>query len=281
MKQQRIPRPKGTTEISQYLNHSHPLEESEPNNKELINHIINHYINTGYTYCHTPMDIVTFSNYTGIEEKDIHEVIIGNAKDMGNKMDKEHMEGIMAGLLFSVLGGALNDRQTALYHQQILLNSQGATYKPFISGEVTKALKLSQDSNAQLAQLVKMIMPNKGPNILNQFNTQNIYSSGDSGDMVNGDNGLSVQDALLLIQQSDSYMPLLSDESQKDRLALEHLSEPVPEVRAIYQQGINTDKEGLNFGKIAELSEGLLIDDDSHIDRRAKELEIDLESDEI
>lgn len=288
----RIPRPKGLTEISENYykqTNSPPQKTNEENhittNNETLNpieeHIIRHYINTGYRYCNQSMDIITFSNYTGIDENKIHQVIIGKTKDMGIGMDKEAVGDQVRGILFGILGGALSDRQTALYHQQLLLGSQGDSYKPFISGEVTKALKLSQEANAQVLNILKSIMPNKGPQILNQFNTQNIYPNGED-DSATSTPGLTVEQALAIIHQSESYVPLLEDQSQKEALKLEYLSDPeIPEVRAMHQHGMDVDREGLNFGKIAELSDGLLVDDNKHQDRRAKELDIDLESDEI
>jgi hypothetical protein len=207
-------------------------------------------------------------------------VIIGKTKDMGIGMDKEAVGDQVRAILFGILNGALSDRQTALYHQQLLLGSQGDSYKPFISGEVTKALKLSQESNAQVLNILKSIMPSKGPQILNQFNTQNIYPNSED-DPATSTPGLTVDQALTIIHQSESYVPLLEDPSQREAIGIEHLGPEIPEVRAMHQHGMDVDREGLNFGKIAELSDGLLVDDDKHQDRRAKELDIDLESDEI
>lgn len=286
MNTQRVPRPKGTTEIAEAYYNCPPQKTNEEDNITSLNknpieqHIIRHYINTGYQYCNHPMDLITFMNYTNIPEKDIHEYLIERNNTIGYIGDKEQQEGMMMAILMGILGGALNDRQTALYHQQVLLQSQGGEYKPFISGEVTKALKLSQESNAQVLNVLKSLMPNKGPNVLNQFNQQNNFLS-DSGANSEMAKGLTVDEAMSIIYQSAGYAPLLSDESQKEALALEHLDKDCPEVRAIHQSGLDTEREGLNFSNIVQISDSLLEPEEvKHLDRRAIELGVDLEDDD-
>lgn len=272
----RVPRPRGTTEISSHLSTQKNRTEDYPILlKELQSHVIEHYINTNYTYCHHTMDIITFCNYTNIPENDVHQHMINRTKTLSHLMEPENLNTLHRELLSHILSGALNDRQTAVMHQSILLRSQGGDYKPFISSEVTKALKLTQESNAQILSVIKSTMPTS----MVQFNTQNNYQDGERrpGDPAQG---LTVDQALELIQTQPTYQPLLEDQSQLQSLKLTHNLDEMPEVRANYQQGVNTAKEGLDFTKIAELSDGL-ITEDSHIDRRANELDIDLDADQI
>lgn len=278
----RIPRPMGITELSQRHTQSLSEEERLQNLKTLEDHLIRHYINNNYHYCNEPMDIITFSNYTNITEHRIHEALIHRTKDMGQLLRDDAIEETYRGLFSLILSGALNDRLTAEMHQSILLKSQGTSYAPFISGEVTKALKLTQESNAQLLNLAKALIPNKGPNVLNQFNQQNNYNGALPE---SGERPVTLDEVLTIIQQSDDYVPLLEDEEQKAKLALEYDIANMPIVKATDQQGLDTSKEGLDFDKIAKVPLGMLpFDEDietKHIDRRAEQMLMDMDEDDI
>src|SRR5690606_34007796 len=99
---------------------------------------------------------------------------------------------------------------------------------------------------------------NKGPNVLNQFNQQNNFPNAPATGV-----GATVttDQVLAIIQKQDGYLPLLDDPNQKQALALQYNISDMPEVRAINQEGIDTRREGLDFGKIADLSDALLLDD--------------------
>lgn len=265
----RIPRPLGTTLIGQQYNNNN----TDENLYILQKHIVVQYINNNYMYNHKPMNIETFSLMTNIDMGIINRTIIEQGQIQFNNLYQEDQEGFLRASFFSILANALSDRSAALQHQNILVAAQGQNYLPFVSSEVTKALKLTQDSNTNLLNVLQKIA---GPSAQGLTINNNITQT------QNQAQGLTVHDAVNLIRsQADSphSIPLLNDKPAMESLYLEYDLQSMPEVNANLQTGYDTSKEGLNFAKIAELSE----EDDSlgHIDRRAEEFDVDLDSDNI
>lgn len=267
----RTPRPKGTTEISYIYN----KDKTEDNKHKLITHVIRHYINTNFCYCNQSMNLEQFSQYIQVEPNIIHKEIMDIGQIQYQMLNDKAKEEIFGGLIFNCFFGALSDRSTALQHSNILLAAQGQTYKPFISSEVTKALKLNQDANAQVLNVLTKFIGNQGPGI---SITNNINANSNNNNQV-----LTVEGALQLIQQNTDNRPLLEDPEAKEALYIQYGIGSMPEVNANLQTGYDTSKEGLSFNKIADAQ---LIDDEEgkrsrHADRREKAYNIDTEADEV
>jgi hypothetical protein len=120
-----------------------------------------------------------------------------------------------------------------------------------------------------------MMAGNEGPNILinNNLNTQT-------------NNYLTPESALEIIAQKDTKAPLLLDGNAQDALYEEYDIGATPEVEANKQQGIDLTKEGVAFNKLAKISDSLINDDEEdpkekHRNRRARQLNIDLNQDQI
>ena len=269
----RTPRPMGTTELARHLQSStQNTEHYNEQRNNLYEHVIRHYINTNFMYCNKSINIETFSHYIQVEPTLIHNMII-HIGQLQYKLHKDKdKEDLFGGLIFYALNGALSDRSSALQHASILLNAQGQTYKPFISAEVTRALKLNQEANAQVLNVLSKFVGTQGP-IININNKQNNVNHNAPT--------LTVEDALILINKQGS-VPLLEDTNAKEDLFLEYGLSDMPEVNATKQTGYDTSKEGLNFKVIADanLEEGPN-DSEHHNIRREKEYNIDLEADEV
>lgn len=267
----RIPRPKGTTEISYIYN----KDKTDDNKQKLYDHVIRHYINTNFCYCNQSMNIEHFSHYIEADPMMIHKAIIDIGQIQYQMLNDGAKEEIFGGLLSNCIFGALSDRSTALQHSNILLAAQGHSYKPFISSEVTKALKLNQDANAQILNVLSKFVGTSAP-MININNNINANSN-------NNNQVLTVEGALQLIQQNTDNRPLLEDPEAKEALYIEYGIGSMPEVNANLQTGYDTSKEGLSFNKIADAQ---LIDDEEgkrsrHADRREKAYNIDIEADEV
>lgn len=270
-KQLRTPRPLGTTEIGLSL-------KKEPDNVELQSqlqqHIIRHYIQNNFTYCHKHMGIEELATYTSIPESLITEALLQTGQNTFDLIDSEEQSKALRVLLGLSLKSALGDSQRALKQLLLLQASQGNGYKAFITTEVNKALKLTQDSTTQMLNIYKALAGNSGPNIIiNNNNSQALQN-----------NFLTPDRALELISSKDETLPLLESAGQKDVLFEEYELELTPEVNAIRQTGLDTQKEGLNIRELAQISDALVNDLEgpkTHIDRRAIEVNWDLEDDEI
>lgn len=264
---ERIPRQLGITLIAQ-------------NNKDNIDiikkHITISYIHNNYMYLDIPMNIETFSRYTNIDMTFINNIIIEEGKRQFLNMGIEDQNELHGATLKMALANALSDRGTALQQQNILLGAQQNRYIPFVSSEVTKAIKLSMESNTNILNVLsKMMGPGTSAITINNNLSQE------------QNQGLNVVQALDLIKaQADSThsTPLLEDPNHQESLYMEYAIDDMPEVNATLQVGYDDSKEGLNIGKITDLISDEVLDGDSsegHIDRRAKALDIDLDSDNI
>lgn len=256
-KQKRIPRPIGTTELSKLYNDKQITKE------ELNKHIISHYINTDYRLNNIKLNLEQFSLITGITTEEVLPYIMNKQKLQYNFLDDDDKQRLYGELSSMILMGSLKDRLALEQHTTLLLESQGASYKPFISSEVTKALKLLIDSNNSMLQVHQRFFGQSAPTItINNNNVQNT---------------LSVSEAQMLIQSNKDVRPLLEDPEAKEQLYLQHNLSSMPEINANKQQGIDTSREGLNFNKVLQDNNQVL----GHIDRRADEYQIDLEADEV
>lgn len=268
----RTPRPLGTTEIGRTLNKD---QDNVDIQTQLQLHIIRHYIQNNFTYCHTPMSIEQLSHYTGIPNHLITEAIIQTGQATFNLLDREDQANSFRAILGLTINSALADSQRALEQYAILKASQGNSYKAFISGEVNKALKLTQESTAQMLNIYKAMAGNSALNVvINNNQQQNIQTN----------NYLTADSALEIINSKDESLPLLENPELKDALYHEHGLDDTPEVRAINQTGLDTSKEALNLRTLAQVSEALVNDLEgpkSHIDRRAIEIDWDLEDDDL
>ena len=225
-------------------------------------------------YCNKPMNIETFSIYTNIDANNIHTQMYNQSQIQYNLLTNEGQESIHGAIMTMLLGFGLSDRTNALRHASTLQAEMGNAYVPFLSSEVTKALGNVQNTTNNLTQIARTFFGNQGNTInINNTNAQT------------NDNSLTVEKAIQLIDSKTPVPSLLEDQEGKEALFLEHNLSDCPEVNATMQQDIDTSKEGLNFNKITQLK---MVDvnaqegnDLGHIDRRANEYTIDLESDEV
>ncbi|MAO08094.1 MAG: hypothetical protein CL596_05210 [Alteromonas sp.] len=267
----RTPRPIGTTNIGASINNNQ-------DNNLLQLHIIDSYINSNFTYCNKAMSIEVFARYIGIDRQMILERITNKGKDLYQMVDPEQQGDQLRALIGITLGNALTDRSLALEQHSILASEQGGVYKPFISGEVNKALKLVMESTSGILNIAKSLGGNQGLNItLNNHNGDNNQEN---------HNYLTAHQALELMHQQaklEDGPSLLEDPSAKKALFEKYNIGATPIVKANEQQGLDDSREGLNFKDLAQLSDSK-VDRPAkatHIDRRAREIEIDPDEDQI
>lgn len=265
-KTKRIPRPKGTTELSIYYN----KDKSETNLDNLHNHIINHYINTDYRYNGIKINLEQFSVLLNIPTDKVYPMIYNKQQTLFTMLSDEDKFSVFGVLGNLIVEGSLKAHVAVQQHVATLLESQGNSYKPFISGEVTKALKLFLDSNNSISQIQQQMFGSKTPMI--QINNNNQQQ-----------NTLSVSEAHMLINHDKTNKPLLEDSEARQQLFLEHNISDLPEINANLQHNIDTSREGLSFN-VPLVDDALVLSDDEdlgHINRRAEEYDIDLDQDEV
>lgn len=228
----RFPRPMGTTAMAAEYQKSQNLEDLQ----KVYNYIINHWLMGNGMLCGIMYDINTFSTKTGIDINYIR-VFMRDRLLQSKLWDKERQEEMLQALLGEQVAWALEDRMEISHQVNILRESQGGHYTPFISAELNKALKMKLDSSTSLQSIIRTFMGGGTTNIFNQFgDTQN--------NQLNQNQGISIEEARKIILESQKIM----DKPQEAKLLADHYDlSSLPEVVATKQEGIDTTKEGLTL----------------------------------
>lgn len=188
--------------------------------------------------------------------------------------DRNKMDEIADSLMGACIGWALEDRMEISQQLQILRDSQGGRYAPFITAEVNKAIGLKQQSTTSLQSLVRAVSGGGTVNIFNQQNNQ-FNNTGESEPVLTRDIAMSMIQKELADKGGIKEIEYV--ENQYDFKEL-------PVVVATKQEGNRRDKEGLTLKK-AELDSvtgdyhGALkvFEEDHHQIRREIEEGIDYE----
>ena len=188
--------------------------------------------------------------------------------------DRNKMDEIADSLMGACIGWALEDRMEISQQVQILRDSQGGRYAPFITAEVNKAIGLKQQSTTSLQSLVRAVSGGGTVNIFNQQNNQ-FNNTGESEPVLTRDIAMSMIQKELADKGGIKELEYV--ENQYDFKEL-------PVVVATKQEGNRGDKEGLTLKK-AELDsvtgdyQGALkaFEEDHHQIRREIEEGIDYE----
>ena len=222
----------GTTAMAAEYQKSQNLEDLQ----KVYNYIINHWLMGNGMLCGIMYDINTFSTKTGIDINYIR-VFMRDRLLQSKLWDKERQEEMLQALLGEQVAWALEDRMEISHQVNILRESQGGHYTPFISAELNKALKMKLDSSTSLQSIIRTFMGGGTTNIFNQFgDTQN--------NQLNQNQGISIEEARKIILESQRVM----DKPQEAKLLADHYNlSSLPEVVATKQEGIDTTKEGLTL----------------------------------
>lgn len=188
--------------------------------------------------------------------------------------DRNKMDEIADSLMGACIGWALEDRMEISQQVQILRDSQGGRYAPFVTSEVNKALGLKQQSTTSLQSLVRAVSGGGTVNIFNQQNNQ-FNNAAESEPVVTRDMAMEMIQKELADKGGIKELEYV--ENQYDFKEL-------PVVIATKQEGNRGDKEGLTLKK-AELDSvtgdyhGALkaFEEDHHQIRREIEEGIDYE----
>lgn len=188
--------------------------------------------------------------------------------------DRSKMNEIADSLMGACISWALEDRMEVSQQVQILRDSQGGRYAPFITSEVNKALGLKQQSTTSLQSLVRAVTGGGTVNIFAQQNNQ--FNNGTQEEQT-----LTRDEAMEMIQRE------LADKGgikEIEYVENQYDFKELPVVVATKQEGSRGEKEGLTL-KNGELDSvtgdyhGALkaFDEDHHQIRREIEEGIDYE----
>lgn len=261
----RFPRPMGVTAMA--------LEyQKNPNDTPLVNihnYLINQWLMGNGVLCGITYDINTFSYRMGIDINYIR-IFMRDRLLSSRIWDKEKSEDLLQALMGEQLAWVLEDRMEIAHQVNVLRESQGGKYMPFISAELGKALKLKLESSTSLQSIVRNITGGSTTNIFAQFNQNNVNQP---------QNTISIDEARQIVLESQKIL----DKTKEAKLLEERYDiASLPEVVATKQEGVDTSKEGLNLNKaeLAQITDDYkgameLFPDEHHEIRREIEMRID------
>lgn len=151
--------------------------------------------------------------------------------------DRSKMNEIADSLMGACISWALEDRMEVSQQVQILRDSQGGRYAPFITSEVNKALGLKQQSTTSLQSLVRAVTGGGTVNIFAQQNNQ--FNNGAQEEQT-----LTRGEAMEMIQRE------LADKGgikEIEYVENQYDFKELPVVVAIKQDGNRGEKEGLTL----------------------------------
>jgi hypothetical protein len=151
--------------------------------------------------------------------------------------DRSKMNEIADSLMGACISWALEDRMEVSQQVQILRDSQGGRYAPFITSEVNKALGLKQQSTTSLQSLVRAVTGGGTVNIFAQQNNQ--FNNGAQEEQT-----LTRDEAMEMIQRE------LADKGgikEIEYVENQYDFKELPVVVATKQDGNSGEKEGLTL----------------------------------
>lgn len=246
--------------------------QKNPNDTLLVNihnYLINQWLMGNGVLCGITYDINTFSYRLGIDINYIR-IFMRDRLLSSRIWDKEKSEDLLQALMGEQLAWVLEDRMEIAHQVNVLRESQGGKYMPFISAELGKALKLKLESSTSLQSIVRNITGGSTTNIFAQFNQNNVNQP---------QNTISIDEARQIVLESQKIL----DKTEEAKLLEERYDiSSLPEVVATKQEGVDTSKEGLNLNKaeLAQITDDYkgameLFPDEHHEIRREIEMHID------
>lgn len=229
----RVPRPTGTTMLS--------LEYQKTNAEDirvrLIKTIVSQYINSGFRLNGVPIPIPRLSQILKVKQEEIMHHVNTHQTALSSIFSTDKLKNTVDNLTALSFEWALKDRGLAERQTELLMRSQGDSYKAFISSEVTRSIKLLSETNSNLMNHFKTFLANQQAIDLIQ-----ILKSGE----LDKEKPLTTDVAIQLIQKNlPKHDPTKSIENLADKHNIKALEESylnhIPPASAIQQNQIQID----------------------------------------
>lgn len=264
----RIPRPYGATSLAAQYH----ITKEEQYLRQFQNLMIQQWCLCSGNICGQTYDIQSLANSLNVQVEDIR-IHMRDEVLKSRVWDSEHQEELLKGLIGQMISWTLEDRIRINGQINLLTASQGGTYKPFISAELNKAMKMGLESSTAIQSLVaRLTGGGQTTNIFNMFqqnNEQNIQN-----------NFVTRDDVLEILAGEQKQLP---KSEQAKLLESRYDLSSLPEVVATRQEGVDTSKEGLGGVDVKKLQQvtdnlkaaNLAALEDHHSMRREIEMNID------
>lgn len=252
---ERIPRPKGTTFLSQSLSDSPTTKQ-----RKLKEHVLNLYFINNQTLLNKQYTIEQVAEYLCISTNEVLRYMtnkLGYLQGLGETTPEELVKVLLNGirvLSSRIILGSLNHAQQADVQYVTLLASQGVGYKAFISSTVNDALRNNLASDSNLRETFKVmyqVASNLEPNPSQPTNHFLLPKSSKSHTQSQEDpnRSLTLSEAMEMVYKTGTNK-LLEEPILRTKLVSEHNLDAMPEVRANYQStGSQSEKDPIPDSK--------------------------------
>ena len=161
----RLPRPMGLT----YLCKEYSQNGTPENKEKIYKFLISQYTLNGFRYSGIQLTISEFSQIFKIKEEVVLKEINELSINLGSFNNPDQVNNTLKSIASLSTLWAIQDKGMISNQIEILQKAQNGSYKPFISGELNRALKLGLDANKNMLDLYKTLS-GQSQNILNIFN---------------------------------------------------------------------------------------------------------------
>ena len=172
----RIPRPYGATSLAAQYH----ITKEEEYLHQFQNLMIQQWCLCSGDICGQTYDIQSLANSLKVPVESIR-IHMRDEVLKSRVWDSEHQEELLKGLIGQMISWTLEDRIRINGQINLLTASQGGTYKPFISAELNKAMKMGLESSTAMQSLIaRLTGGGQTTNIFNMFqqnNEQNIQNN--------------------------------------------------------------------------------------------------------
>ena len=210
----RLPRTPGLTQRCRVMNTpNNPTKNKEKT--KLKNELVYIWMKQGGSLNGLQLNVEQLRTYIG----DTRRRTVLQRINVASRMIQTTMgdvEGTINKLQQIVINDSLATRALIDKQLGIMLASQGDTYKPYISGEVNKTLKLRLDSDANVMGVLKALQPT-GPNI--QINNTNEAKTNNNQISITNTKAIDMMDEKFgesLLERPEEVQALLSRYSSNE-----------------------------------------------------------------
>lgn len=262
---QRIPRPFGLTQLMIEYHSKNNIESFEIARMVTIQQWL---VKNGMAFGQR-MTVTQLAEFLQCSPALINEFMIKqmiSTKIFNDENRQEWVDMIIA----QQLAWNIEDRMDVQNQHDILSKSQGDSYKPFISAEITKILNAKQSATQNLGSLLsKMTSSQKNINIFNPVENQPKEEKPTYAEVIE-----IIQDEKNILSTKDVISNI---DSKYDIKSL-------PEVNARNQTGIDVEKEGLHISnnelkKITDDYKGSIKDSEHEHHEMRREIELKIDDD--
>lgn len=147
----RMPRIQGLT----YLSLTFQREKTEQAKEDIYRHVTTQYTIQGFRLNRISLSLHQFSAYAQIPLNRVMYYINNVASNMNSMQDPSNIQDLMKSIITLSTTWAIQDKGMIMGQIELLSKAQGNKYKPFISSELNKAMKLSLESNKNIMEAYK------------------------------------------------------------------------------------------------------------------------------